>query len=45
MEKLFWSQYLAPERPALLYNQMMQVVELHRRSGLAMKAMAGRTYS
>ena len=34
-EKLFWSQYLAPERPALLNNQMMQWAELHRcrRSG------------
>ena len=36
-EKLFWSQYLAPERPALLNNQMMQLAELHRMSGLAMK--------
>nr|XP_020196292.1 keratin, type II cytoskeletal 2 epidermal-like [Aegilops tauschii subsp. strangulata] len=31
-EKLFWSQYLAPERPALLNNQMMQLAELHRMS-------------
>ena len=36
-EKVFWSQYLAPERPALLNNQMMQLAELHRMSGLAMK--------
>lgn len=36
-EKLFWSQYLAPERPALLNNQMMQLAELHKMSGLAMK--------
>ena len=36
-EKLFWSQYLAPERPTLLNDQMMQVAELHRMSGLAMK--------
>ena len=36
-EKLFWSQYLAPERPVLLNNQMMQLAELHRMSGLAMK--------
>ena len=35
--KLLWSQYLAPERPALLNNQMMQLAELHRMSGLAMK--------
>ena len=37
MEKVFWSQYLAPERPELLNNQMMQLAELHRMSGLAMK--------
>lgn len=37
MEKLFWSQYLAPEHPAMLTNQMMQLAELHRMSGLAMK--------
>ena len=36
-EKLFWSQYLASERPTLLNNQMMQLAELHRMSGLAMK--------
>ena len=36
-EKIFWSQYLAPERPALLNNQMMQLAELHRMSDLAMK--------
>ena len=36
-EKLFWSQYLAPEHPTLLNNQMMQLAELHRMSGLAMK--------
>ena len=37
MEKLFWLQFAAQERPALLNNQMMQLVELHRMSGLAMK--------
>ena len=37
MEKLFWSQYLALERPVLLNDQMMQLAELHRMSGLAMK--------
>ena len=36
-EKPFWSQFLALERPALLNNQMMQLSELHRMSGLAMK--------
>ena len=36
-EKLFWSQYLVPEQPALLNNQMMHLAELHRMSDLAMK--------
>ena len=36
-EKLFWSQFLVLERPALLNNQMMQWAELYRMSGLAMK--------
>ena len=36
-EKLFWLQYLVPERLALLNNLMMQLAELHRMSDLAMK--------
>ena len=36
-EKLFWSQFLAPEHPVLLNSQMKQLAELHRMSGLAMK--------
>ncbi|XBH56015.1 hypothetical protein VPH35_077949 [Triticum aestivum] len=36
-EKLLWSQFLASERPPLLNNQMMQLAEMHRMSGLAMK--------
>nr|XP_045083652.1 tropomyosin-2-like [Aegilops tauschii subsp. strangulata] len=36
-EKLFWSQFAAPERPALLNNLMMQLAELNRMFGLAMK--------
>ena len=36
-EKLFWSQYLAPEHLAQLNNQMMQLAELHRMSSLTMK--------
>ena len=37
MEKLFWSQYLAPELPVPLSDQLKQLSELHRVAGLAMK--------
>ena len=37
MEKLFWSQYLAPEHPVPLSDQLKQLTELHRVAGLAMK--------
>ena len=37
MEKLFWSQFTAQERPSLLNDQMVQWAELHRISGAAMK--------
>ena len=37
MEKLFWSQFTAQERPVLLNEQMAQWAELHRMSGLAMR--------
>ena len=36
-EKLFWSQYLAPEHPTPLIDQLKQLMELHRVVGLAMK--------
>ena len=36
-EKLFWSQYLAPEHPLPFSNQLKQLVELHRVAKLAMK--------
>ena len=36
-EKLFWSQFTARERWALLNDQMAQWAELHRMSGLAMR--------
>ena len=36
-EKLFWSQYLAPEHPVPLSDQLKQLTELHRVAGLAMK--------
>ena len=37
MEKLFWSQYLAPEHPVPFSDQLKQLVELHRVAELAMK--------
>ena len=37
MEKLFLSQYLAPELPVVLSDQLKQLSELHRVAGLAMK--------
>ena len=37
MEKLFWSQYLAPEYLVPLSDQLKQLVELHRAAELAMK--------
>ena len=36
-EKLFWSQYLAPEHPMPFTNQLRQLVGLHRVAKLAMK--------
>ena len=36
-EKLFWSQYLAPEHPVPLSDQLKQLTELHRVAGLAMR--------
>ena len=37
MEKLFWSQYLAPEHPVPFSDQQKQLTELHRADELAMK--------
>ena len=37
MNKLFWSQYLAPEHPVPFSDQLKQLVELHRAAELAMK--------
>ena len=37
MEKLFWSQYLAPEHPVPFNDQLKQLVQLHRVAELAMK--------
>ncbi len=37
MEKLFWSQYLAPEHPVPFTDQLKQLVEQHKVVDLAMK--------
>ena len=37
MEKLFWSQYLAPEHQVSFSDQLKQLVELHRVAELAIK--------
>ena len=37
MEKLFCSQYLAPEHPVPFTDQLRQLVELHRVAELTMK--------
>ena len=36
-EKLFWSQYLAPEHPVPFSDQLKQLTKLHRVAELAMK--------
>ena len=36
-EKLFWSQYIAPEHLVAFSDQLKQLVELHRVAELAMK--------
>ena len=38
-EKLFWSQYLAPEHLVPFSDQLKQLVELHRVAELAMKEL------
>ena len=44
-EKLFWSQYLAPEHPVPFSDQLKQLVELHRVAELAMKDLIIRLWS
>ena len=44
-EKLFWSQYLAPEHPVLFSDQLKQLTELHRVAELAMKDLIIRLWS
>ena len=36
-EKLFWSQYLAPNYPVPFADQLKQLIELHKAAELAMK--------
>ena len=36
-ERLFWSQYAAPEHPVSFADQLKQLVELHRVAELAIK--------
>ena len=43
-EKLFWSQYLAPEHPVPFSDQLKQLVELHRVAELAMKDLTIRLW-
>ena len=38
-DKLFWSQYLAPNYPVNFANQLKQLIELHKAAELAMKDM------
>ena len=42
--KHFWSQFSMPRRPLLLNEQMAEWAELHRISGLAMKAVVDRLW-
>ena len=37
VDKLFWSQYLAPNYPVPFVDQLKQLIELHRAAELAMK--------
>ena len=44
-DKLFWSQYLAPNYPVPFADQLKQLIELHRAAELAMKDMVIRLWS
>ena len=43
-EKLFWSQYLAPNYPVPFVDQLKQLVELHKVAEQAMKDLIGRLW-
>ena len=43
-EKLFWSQYLAPNYPVPFVDQVKQLIELHQAAELAMKDLVIRLW-
>ena len=43
-DKLFWSQYLAPNYPVPFADQLKQLIELHKAAELAMKDMVIRLW-
>ena len=43
-DKLFWSQYLAPNYPVPFADQLKQLIELHKAVELAMKDMVIRLW-
>ena len=44
VDKLFWSQYLAPNYPVPFADQLKQLIELHKVAELAMKDMVIRLW-
>ena len=43
-DKLFWSQYLAPNYPVPFANQLKQLIELHKAAELAIKDLVIRLW-
>ena len=43
-DKLFWSQYLAPNYPVPFADQLKQLIELHKAAELAMKDLVIRLW-
>ena len=43
-DKLFWSQYLAPNYPVPFADQLKQLIELHKAAELAMKDLVTRLW-
>ena len=43
-DKLFWSQYLAPNYPVPFADQLKQLIELHKATELAMKDLVIRLW-
>ncbi len=44
-DKLFWSQYLAPNYPVPFADQLKQLIELHKAAELAMQDLVIRLWS